>query len=67
MPVDVALEVVLGFFCCLVGVVWNAGKFLPVKSAVASGRRKYDTLESRPEFQTFNHRGAHIASRLKQA
>ena len=58
------VEVILGFVLCLVGVVWNAGKFLPVKSTVASGHRKYDTLHSRPEFHTFNHRGGVLAQRL---
>ena len=63
VPADVAVEVLIGFLMCLVGVTFNQGEFLPVKSSCSGDLKKYDTLDSRPEFEVFGHRGKYIATR----
>ncbi|CAN0355700.1 unnamed protein product [Pylaiella littoralis] len=62
-PLDAALEAIAGFFVCVLGVLYSAEAFLPVKGA-AGGGKSLDSSESTREFEVFEHRGRSIRRRL---
>lgn len=62
-PLDAAVEALVGFFVCVVGVLTSAGAFLPIKGA-AGGGKSLDSAESTREFNVFEHRGKSIRRRL---
>ncbi len=61
-PLDAALEAIGGFFVCVVGVLYSAGAFLPIKGA-AGGGKSIDSAESTREFEVFEHRGRSLRRR----
>eukprot|EP00752_Nemacystus_decipiens_P009667 g8636.t1 len=62
-PLDAALEAIAGFFVCVVGVLYSAEAFLPIKGA-AGGGKSLDSAESTREFEVFQHRGRSLRKRL---
>ncbi|CAM9774221.1 unnamed protein product [Choristocarpus tenellus] len=61
-PMDACLEALVGFFVCVVGVLWSAGSFLPIKGA-AGGGKSLDSAESTQGFDGFHHRGKSLRVR----
>lgn len=62
-PLDAVLEAIAGFFVCVVGILYSAGAFLPIKGA-AGGGKSLDSAESTREFEVFQHRGRSLRRRL---
>ena len=62
-PLDAALEAIAGFFVCVVGVLYSAEAFLPIRGA-AGGGKSLDSAESTREFEVFQHRGRSLRKRL---
>ncbi|CAM9295826.1 unnamed protein product [Laminaria digitata] len=62
-PLDAAIEALVGFFVCVVGVLTSAGAFLPIKGA-AGGGKSLDSAESTRSFNVFDHRGKALRRRL---
>lgn len=65
-PIDAALEALVGFFVCVIGVLSSAGALLPIKGA-AGGGKSLDSAESTREFEVFEHRGKSLRKRLAAA
>lgn len=62
-PLDAVLEAIAGFFVCVLGVLYSAESFLPIKGA-AGGGKSLDSAESTREFEVFQHRGKSLRRRL---
>ena len=67
IPVDVLLEIVLGFVVALYGALANAGTFQPIAYATHVNARSWDDSFNQESFRLFNHRGKFLSQRLKKA
>lgn len=64
-PLDAAVEALVGFLVCVLGVLSSAGSFLPIKGA-AGGGKSLDSAESTRGFHVFEHRGKALRRRLEK-
>eukprot|EP00615_Pteridomonas_danica_P001583 CAMPEP_0114336656 /NCGR_PEP_ID=MMETSP0101-20121206/5859_1 /TAXON_ID=38822 ORGANISM="Pteridomonas danica, Strain PT" /NCGR_SAMPLE_ID=MMETSP0101 /ASSEMBLY_ACC=CAM_ASM_000211 /LENGTH=105 /DNA_ID=CAMNT_0001468665 /DNA_START=41 /DNA_END=358 /DNA_ORIENTATION=+ len=62
-PLDVMVEVAVGFAICMIGSVMSAQKLRPVKGGYDTMNKTFDSLSSPPDFHTFSHRGQVLKSR----
>lgn len=63
-PWDAVLQAFVGFLVCVMGVMFSAGAFLPIKGA-AGGGKSLDAAESSRGFHMFHHRGKSLRRRLE--
>lgn len=63
-PLDVLLELAVGFAVAAAGVFASMTPFLPIKTTAQLSEKSPDTVAARPEFVLFNHRGRVLGGML---
>jgi len=57
LPIDILLQGLVSFLFTMYGMVHIAGDFKEIRANVELEKRTWETLENRPSFYIFNHRG----------
>ena len=63
LPIDVQVELSIGFFLSLVGSVGWSGTLQKAKVTDTVLNKDFDVYDNREDFMTFNHRGRSLTRR----
>ncbi|KAK9762992.1 hypothetical protein K7432_010725 [Basidiobolus ranarum] len=65
LPVDIIIECMVAIIIFMVGFTLVSGSLKPILMEVEMAKQTINKLDSRPSFQTFNHRGVYLHNKTK--
>eukprot|EP00386_Alphamonas_edax_P014914 GDKI01045646.1.p1 GENE.GDKI01045646.1~~GDKI01045646.1.p1 ORF type:complete len:116 (+),score=26.31 GDKI01045646.1:118-465(+) len=66
IPFEIVFQILLGVLLALWAGVYQAGAFKPIR-ITGSQKPSWDSLNARPDFRVFSHRGEHVGSLMREA
>ncbi|ORY01563.1 hypothetical protein K493DRAFT_388865 [Basidiobolus meristosporus CBS 931.73] len=63
LPADIIFECLLGVLIFMFGFTLVSGSLKPILMEIEMSKQTIAKFDSRPSFQTFNHRGVHLHSK----
>eukprot|EP00002_Diphylleia_rotans_P039006 TRINITY_DN894_c0_g1_i1.p1 TRINITY_DN894_c0_g1~~TRINITY_DN894_c0_g1_i1.p1 ORF type:complete len:106 (-),score=21.58 TRINITY_DN894_c0_g1_i1:65-382(-) len=67
LPSDILFEGLVGFVICVVGSLIGMPSLKKIKTTAKLSEQSFDSLNSRPEFLSFQHRGKYMGAFLTKS